>query len=92
MSSSKVIITAALSGSGTFKNQNPAIPYTPAEFADEAAKCFKAGARMVHIHARDESSGWATSDVEKIRAVCDAIRQKTPVSYTHLTLPTKRIV
>jgi len=85
VSNSKVIITAALSGSGTFKNQNPAIPYTPAEFADEAEKCFKAGARMVHIHARDETSGWATSDVEKIRAVCDAIRQKTPEMIIQIT-------
>ncbi len=85
MSTSKVIITAALSGSGTFKNQNPAIPYTPAEFADEAAKCFKAGARMVHIHARDEATGFATAEVEKVRTVCDAIRQKTPEMIIQIT-------
>jgi hypothetical protein len=39
----KLIITAALSGAGTFKQNNPAVPYTPQEFADEAEKAFKAG-------------------------------------------------
>ncbi len=85
MDNNRVIITAALAGSATFKNQNPAVPYTPAEFADEAAKCFKAGARMVHIHARDEATGFATADVGKVRAVCDAIRQKTPEMIIQVT-------
>jgi len=80
-----VIITAALSGSATFKNQNPAIPYTPAEFADEAARCFKAGARMVHIHARDEATGFATAELDKISAVYDAIRQKIPEMIINIT-------
>lgn len=85
MSNDKVIITAALAGSATFKNQNPAVPYTPAEFADEAAKCFKAGARMLHIHARDEASGFATAAVDRVRAVYDAIRQKTPDMIINIT-------
>jgi 3-keto-5-aminohexanoate cleavage enzyme len=85
VSNDKVIITAALAGSATFKNQNPAVPYTPAEFADEAAKCFKAGARMLHIHARDEASGFATAAVDRVRAVYDAIRQKTPDMIINIT-------
>jgi 3-keto-5-aminohexanoate cleavage enzyme len=85
MDNKKVIITAALSGSATFKNQSPAIPYSPAEFADEAARCFKAGARMLHIHARDEETGFPVSEVEKVRAVVDAIRQKTPEMIINIT-------
>ena len=73
----KVIITAALSGAGTFKNNNPSVPYTPAEFAEEAAKANQAGAAMVHVHARQED-GWPTHEVELIRAVHDAIKEKTP--------------
>jgi 3-keto-5-aminohexanoate cleavage enzyme len=77
--SSKVIITAALAGGGTFKANNPAVPYSPKEFADEAEKCFKAGASMLHIHARDEAKGGAqTSEVEKVKAVYDAIKQRVP--------------
>ena len=73
----KVIITAALSGAGTFKNNNPAVPYTPAEFADEAAKAYQAGAAMVHVHARGED-GMPTHEVQLIRDVHDAIKEKTP--------------
>ena len=44
----KVIITAALAGAATFKNNNPAVPYTPKEFAEEAHQAYRAGAAMVH--------------------------------------------
>ena len=30
------------------------MPYTPAEFAEEAAKAYKAGAAMVHVHAKTD--------------------------------------
>ena len=74
---SKVIICAALAGAGTFKNQNPAVPYTPAEFADEAEKCYKAGAAMVHVHARQED-GMPTHDHGLIKATHDAIKDRCP--------------
>lgn len=73
----KVIITAALSGAGTYKNNNPAVPYTPEEFAAEAAKCYRAGAAMVHIHARLED-GTPTHEINRILETYDAIKQKTP--------------
>ncbi|MBI9091092.1 MAG: 3-keto-5-aminohexanoate cleavage protein [Desulfobacterium sp.] len=73
----KVIITAALSGAGTFKNNNPAVPYTPEEFAEEAARCYEAGAAMVHVHARQED-GMPTHDVGLIKATHDAIKERTP--------------
>ena len=72
-----VIITAALTGAATMKNQNPAVPYTPAEFAEEAYKCWKAGAAMVHVHARAEN-GMATHEHDRIRATHDAIKEKCP--------------
>jgi len=77
MAKDKVIITAALSGSGTYKTQNPVTPYTPAEFAEEAYKAHKAGAAMVHVHARDDE-GVPTHDIARIRATYDAIKQKCP--------------
>jgi len=73
----KVIITAALSGAGTFKNNNPNVPYTQEEFAEEAARCYKAGASMVHVHARLDD-GMPTHEVERIKATHDAIKDKTP--------------
>lgn len=75
--STPVIITAALSGAATMKNQIPSVPYTPAEFAEEAYKCWKAGAAMVHVHARGED-GMATHEHDRIRATHDAIKERCP--------------
>lgn len=40
----KVIITAALTGAVTPKEKNASIPLTPEEIAEDAYKCWKAGA------------------------------------------------
>lgn len=82
--SKKVIITAALSGSGSTKEHNPAVPYSPKEFAQDAAKCYKAGAAMVHVHARLED-GTPTHEVDKIRDTYNAIKDKTPELIVNLT-------
>ena len=76
--SKKLVITAALTGAATIKSQNPAVPYTPEEFGDEAKKCFDAGAAIVHIHARDAEKGNPTHELEKIKAVLDNIKEKAP--------------
>jgi 3-keto-5-aminohexanoate cleavage enzyme len=73
----KVIITAALAGAGTFKHQNPHVPYTLKEFAEEAHRCRQAGAAIVHVHPRRDD-GVPTHDLERVKAVYEAIREKTP--------------
>ncbi len=80
----KIIITAALAGAATFKNNNPSVPYTPEEFAEEAAAAYRAGAAMVHVHARDDN-GWATHDIDRIRQTYDAIKQKSPELIVNLS-------
>ncbi len=80
----KVIITAAMSGAGTFKNNNEAVPYTPEEFAEEAAKCYEAGAAMVHVHARQED-GMPTHEVSLIKETHDAIKERTPQLIVNLS-------
>ncbi len=72
-----VVICAALTGAATYKNNNPSVPYTIEEFADEAHKCFKAGAAMVHVHARTDD-GQPTHEIDRIQDVYDAIKQKSP--------------
>ena len=74
----KVIITAALAGGATTKNNNPNTPYTPEEFAEESYKCWNEGCSIVHIHAKDPATGMATPDMEKIRPTIEAIREKAP--------------
>lgn len=72
-----VIICAALTGAATMKNNNPSVPYTIAEFAEEAHKCREAGAAMVHVHARTDD-GQSTHEIDRVQAVYDAIKAKSP--------------
>ncbi len=74
----KVIITAALAGGATTKANNPNVPYTPEEFAEESYKCWNSGVSIVHIHAKDPNTGMATPDITKIRPTIEAIRAKCP--------------
>jgi len=74
----KVIITAALAGGGTTKKNNPATPYTPEEFGEEARRCIEEGCSIVHVHAKDPDTGLATPDMDRIRPVIEAIRDKAP--------------
>ncbi|MDK2919780.1 MAG: 3-keto-5-aminohexanoate cleavage enzyme [Candidatus Petromonas sp.] len=77
----KLIITAALTGAEVTKEQQPALPVTPEEIAEAAYQCYKAGASIVHVHARDEKGNPTQSyDVykeikEKIEAKCNIIVQ-----------------
>ena len=76
--SSEVVISVALTGAATMKNQNPAVPYTPEEFAEESRRSMDEGASVVHIHGRDPDSGLPTADIGKIRAIIEAVRDRCP--------------
>ncbi len=78
MAREKVIITAALAGGATTKANNPNVPYTPEEFAEESHKCWNSGVSIVHIHAKDPDTGMATADITKIRPTIEAIRARCP--------------
>lgn len=70
--SDPVIITCAMSGVIANKEQCPAIPYTPAEYAAEARRAVDEGASILHIHARkpDGTPSYETSDYF---AITDAV-------------------
>ena len=46
------IITCSISGAVANREQCPAIPYTPEEYAAEAKRAVDEGGSMIHIHAR----------------------------------------
>lgn len=50
----KLIITCAPVGAEVTKQDNPAVPYGAAEIAESAIAAVRAGASIVHLHARDE--------------------------------------
>jgi uncharacterized protein (DUF849 family) len=68
-----VILTCAISGAVANRDQCPAIPYTPEEYAAEARRIVDEGAVMIHIHAR-RPDGTPSSETEDFRAITDAIR------------------
>jgi 3-keto-5-aminohexanoate cleavage enzyme len=72
-----VVITAAISGSVTMKEHNPAVPYTPDEFVREARQAEDAGAAVVHIHFRDPTTGLPTTDPAIMADVVQGIRENT---------------
>lgn len=73
----KVVITAALAGGFASKKNHPSIPYTAQEFIDEAVRCEKAGASVVHIHARHPETGNPTSKKKYLIPIVEGIREKT---------------
>lgn len=75
--SDKVIISAALTGAITTRDQCPAIPYTPDEIADEAKRAYDAGASIVHIHARTDE-GYPDWRVDTFRRIKEAIKARCP--------------
>ncbi len=74
----KVILSCALTGAVTTKKHCPAIPYTPAEIADEAKRAYDAGAAIVHIHARTDD-GLPTWEVETFRKIMAEVKARCPV-------------
>ncbi|HEY5428165.1 MAG TPA: 3-keto-5-aminohexanoate cleavage protein [Solirubrobacteraceae bacterium] len=69
------IITCSISGAIANRDQCPAIPYTPAEYAAEARRIVDEGGVHIHIHARTPD-GAPSYEVEDFRAIRDAIRQE----------------
>ena len=67
-----VIITCSISGAVANREQCPAIPYTPEEYAAEARRIVDEGGAMIHIHARTPD-GVPSYEVEDFRNITDAI-------------------
>jgi len=79
-----VVITCAISGAVANRDQCPAIPYTPAEYAAEARRAVDAGASMIHIHARTPD-GTPSYEVEDFRAITEAITAEVDVIVNYST-------
>jgi 3-keto-5-aminohexanoate cleavage enzyme len=67
-----VVISCSISGVIANRDQCPAIPYTPEEYAAEARRAVDEGASQLHIHAR-KPDGTPSYEVEDFRAITEAI-------------------
>jgi len=67
-----VVISCSISGVIANRDQCPAIPYTPAEYAAEARRAVDEGASQIHIHARTPD-GTPSYEIEDFEAITAAI-------------------
>lgn len=77
MTSKKTIITAAVTGAWPKKENNPNVPLTPSEIADDVYACWKAGAAIAHLHMRDDL-GNGTMDTSKFEETVHLIQTRYP--------------
>jgi uncharacterized protein (DUF849 family) len=70
--SDPVIISCSISGVIANRDQGPAIPSPPEEYAAEARRAVDEGASQIHIHAR-KPDGTPSYEVEDFKAITEAI-------------------
>ncbi|MEA2271271.1 MAG: 3-keto-5-aminohexanoate cleavage enzyme [Solirubrobacteraceae bacterium] len=71
-----VVIQCAVTGSGDpDPERRPNLPVTPAAIVDEAVAAWRAGAAVIHLHAREED-GTPTQDPAAFKALVDGIRER----------------
>lgn len=75
---SKTIITVAPTGAWPSKKDNPNIPLTPQEIADDVYECYKAGAAVAHLHMRDDE-GKGSMSKEKFEETVALIKEKCDI-------------
>jgi uncharacterized protein (DUF849 family) len=75
----KVIITCAVTGAIHTPSMSPHLPITADEIAQAAIEAAQAGAAIVHLHARDPSSGKPSQDVALFRPFVTRIKQASDV-------------
>jgi uncharacterized protein (DUF849 family) len=73
----KIIITCAVTGSIHTPSMTPYLPISPKQIADESIAAVKAGASIIHLHARDPIDGRPTPDVKVFRQFLPAIKAAT---------------
>lgn len=69
-----VFITCAVTGAGATTGKSKKVPVTPKEIAEAALEAAKAGAAVVHLHARDPDTGAGSRSVALYKEAVDRIR------------------
>ncbi len=78
LAGNKVIITVAINGGMQQDRDGAIIPKQPAEIGEAAARCYAAGAAMIHVHARDRL-GKNSGDREIYGNIIREIRARSPI-------------
>jgi uncharacterized protein (DUF849 family) len=81
----KTIITCAITGAVTSREQTPYLPVTPEEIANSSLEAAEAGASVIHIHVRDPQTGKPSIDIELYRDTVDRIKKENKKVLINLT-------
>jgi uncharacterized protein (DUF849 family) len=73
---SKIIITCAITGSIHTPSMSPYLPVTGEEIAAQAVGAARAGAAILHLHARDPEDGRPSAKPEHLLAFLPDIRER----------------
>ena len=73
----KLIITVAPTGSLPTKKKNPHVPITPDEIIQTGILCEKAGASIIHVHARNPVDETASTDFQIFKEIFEGLKQET---------------
>lgn len=74
----KFIVTVALNGGMQQDRDGAVIPKQPREIGEAAARCWEAGAAVVHVHARDKE-GKNSGDKAIYAEIIREIRDRSPI-------------
>lgn len=74
----KTMITVAPTGAFPTRQDNPNIPMTPKEIAEDVYECWQAGATIAHLHMRNDE-GKGTMSIEKFHEAVALIREKCDI-------------
>lgn len=81
----KIVITCAVTGNITTRENHPGLPVTPEEIANSCLEAADAGAAIVHIHVRDPETGKPSMEFAHYKDVVDRIRAKNNALILNLT-------
>lgn len=73
----KTIITCAITGAIHTPSMSDALPFTTEDIADQAIEASKAGASILHLHARNPENGSVSIDPKHFRKFLPVIKQAT---------------
>ena len=89
----KVIISCALTGGIHTPTMSPALPVSPDMLAEQGVAAARAGAAVLHVHARDPRDGRPTPDpaaymafLPRLKAGCEAIINVTTGGSLNMTV------
>ena len=81
----KTVLTCAITGAVTSKDNTPYLPVTPEEIATSALEAAEAGASIVHIHVRDPKTAAPSMDISLYEETINIIKKSNDKVLINLT-------